>query len=309
MPFDGAQGTLSEIEEWGPASPDKGVTTVTIDKKTADTVTTELDIAAPVEAVWEALTDARELERWFPLEARVTPGAGGSIRWSWGEPIVSEARIDAWEPGRYLRAVETLPMGAAAGGDAFAGPATGTGRVMEFTLESRGGTTRLRMVHSGFTRDSDWDEELFDGVRRGWAFELRGLRHYLQRHRGADRTVAWARAPFSCSFAEAWSRVMSPRGLLAEGRLDGLTEGDRYAIRAASGDALAGVVSRIEAGRHFSGTVASMNDALVRVEVERHGPPPAPPEVSIFLSAYDVPDAEVKAFEMRMAALLRETLA
>ena len=282
---------------------------MTTDKKTTDTVTTELDIAAPVEAVWEALTDPRELERWFPLEARVTPGVGGSIRWSWGEPIVSEARIDAWEPNRCLRAVETLPMGAAAGGEAAAGASPGTGRIMEFTLESRGGTTRLRMVHSGFTRDSDWDEELFDGVRRGWAFELRGLRHYLQRHRGARRVVAWARVPFTCSFAEAWSRVMSPRGLLREGRLDGLGEGDRYAIRTASGDALAGVVARFEAGKHFSGTVASMNDALVRVEVERHGPPPAPPEVSIFLSAYGVPDADVKAFEQRMTRLLRETLA
>ncbi|HET6639495.1 MAG TPA: SRPBCC domain-containing protein, partial [Gemmatimonadota bacterium] len=34
----------------------------------------EIAIDAPVEVVWKALTDARELERWFPLEARVKPG-------------------------------------------------------------------------------------------------------------------------------------------------------------------------------------------------------------------------------------------
>lgn len=44
----------------------------------------EVTISAPVEAVWKALTDAMELARWFPLEASVRPGVGGSVRLSWG---------------------------------------------------------------------------------------------------------------------------------------------------------------------------------------------------------------------------------
>lgn len=38
----------------------------------------EIEINAPLEDVWKALTDANELARWFPLEARVTPGPGGT---------------------------------------------------------------------------------------------------------------------------------------------------------------------------------------------------------------------------------------
>jgi hypothetical protein len=30
-------------------------------------------------------TDGEELKRWFPLDARVTPGEGGKIWVSWGE--------------------------------------------------------------------------------------------------------------------------------------------------------------------------------------------------------------------------------
>ena len=38
-----------------------------------------IDIEATPEHVWKALTDAAELTRWFPLQARVTPGTGGSM--------------------------------------------------------------------------------------------------------------------------------------------------------------------------------------------------------------------------------------
>jgi len=44
-----------------------------------------LEIDASPEDVWRALTEAGELVRWFPVEARVTPGAGGTMAWSWGE--------------------------------------------------------------------------------------------------------------------------------------------------------------------------------------------------------------------------------
>ena len=41
-------------------------------------------IRQPPDIVWKALAEAEELARWFPLEARVTPGVGGSIWLSWG---------------------------------------------------------------------------------------------------------------------------------------------------------------------------------------------------------------------------------
>ena len=45
--------------------------------------TGRIELHASPEAVWKALTDAAELVRWFPLEARVEPGEGGSIFMSW----------------------------------------------------------------------------------------------------------------------------------------------------------------------------------------------------------------------------------
>ena len=66
-----------------------------------------LDLAATPAEVWRALTEAEELVRWFPLQARVTPGAGGTMFWSWGDTGDWETRIDAWEPGRLL--LESIP--------------------------------------------------------------------------------------------------------------------------------------------------------------------------------------------------------
>ena len=47
----------------------------------------EIEIDAPLAAVWKALTDADELTRWFPLNAGVTPGVGGSVWMSWTEVL------------------------------------------------------------------------------------------------------------------------------------------------------------------------------------------------------------------------------
>ncbi len=44
-----------------------------------------IEIDAPVRDVWRALTDADELMRWFPLEARAEPGEGGSIWMRWAD--------------------------------------------------------------------------------------------------------------------------------------------------------------------------------------------------------------------------------
>ena len=68
-----------------------------------------IDIDATPEVVWRALTDAGELMRWFPLQARVTPGKGGTVFWGWDEHWAWESQIDAWEPEHCLRLVENRP--------------------------------------------------------------------------------------------------------------------------------------------------------------------------------------------------------
>lgn len=278
-------------------------------KQESRSIETQLEIAAPIEAVWKALTDPAELVRWFPLEAQVVPGPGGSIRWSWGEPIVADSRIEIWEPNRRLRAVEMTALA-----DHLSKPEetekldapAARARVLDFTLESRGGKTLLRLVHSGFTSGSDWEDEIYSGVFHGWQFELRSLKHYLEHHRGENRIVAWARAECALSYADTWKRLMRPGGLLSNGSLEGLKEGDRYSVRAATGDTLAGIVHINHPDRQFSGTVENRNNGLFRIELTPHS---AAREVTVWLSAYGVPRTEVVAFEERWNKLLKQVLA
>src|SRR5690242_3054080 len=74
-------------------------------------ITIETEVAASPERVWQALTIPEELMRWFPLEAKVVPGLGGTMTLSWGYPVVAESTIDVWEPGRRLRTTESRPFG------------------------------------------------------------------------------------------------------------------------------------------------------------------------------------------------------
>ncbi|MFQ5695616.1 MAG: SRPBCC domain-containing protein [Terriglobia bacterium] len=173
---------------------------------------------------------------------------------------------------------------------------------MDFYLEARGGKTVLRLVHSGFGRGPDWDEE-YDGIRRGWRAELRALRHYLELHRGTPRLVAWARTATPLPPEEAWKRLLSPQGLLRQGTLANLREGDRYSITAATGDALQGVVQVLAPPKDFSASVENLNNALFRVLLDKHR---GIPEAIIWLSAYGLPPAEVQAFQARWTEHLRQ---
>lgn len=261
-----------------------------------------VQIAASPEAVWKALTDPAELVRWFPLEAAVTPGPGGQVRWSWGEPIVAESTIETWEAPRRLVLIERTVLGQHVSPEERA---TAPGRVMEFTLESREGTTTVRLVHSGFSTDADWENELHDGVMRGWTFELRALRHYLEAHAGERRRVAWVHRPFTTSLDDAWRALFSRRALLAAGSIEGLGEGSHYRIGAATGDVFEGRVLVHIPGVQFSATVASMNNGLMRVELEHVG---KNRDVTLWLSTYGVPDDDVKAFAERWTKVIEENV-
>ena len=161
---------------------------------------------ASPERVWRALTDAEELERWFPLEARVEPGEGGEIYMSWGNEFAGSSRILAWEPPRRL-ATTWGERDDEAGG----------GQVTEYRLEAEDGGTRLRVVTSGFPDDPSWDDWI-EGTRHGWRFELASLKEYLERHSGRDRKVLYLRRRTPLSRAEAWERLAGDPGVEAATR-------------------------------------------------------------------------------------------
>jgi uncharacterized protein YndB with AHSA1/START domain len=209
-------------------------------------VTTEIVIDADLETVWKALTEGEELKRWFPLDARVTPGEGGSVWLSWGEGADWEAPITIWEPNRHLRTIDPPPSKLA----------------VDYVLESRGGQTVFRIVHSGFAADA-WDDEL-DTLTAGWRAFQANLRHYLERHRGKPRTMAWFRHPVvPIPRSDAFPRLMAALGL--EGQ--DLREGGRYRI-ATPEVTLEGVVKVFAPPVNLSGTVENVDDSFLIIELE-----------------------------------------
>ncbi|MBK8268548.1 MAG: SRPBCC domain-containing protein [Planctomycetes bacterium] len=139
---------------------------------------------------------------------------------------------------------------------------------VDYHLEFKGGKTILRLVHSGFGNGKTWDHE-FDGVSRGWAFELRGLRHYLENHAGQDRRVAWVRKSVTGSPAAIMPNVIGPKGRAFRGELADLREGDPYRLENPGANlSLQGKVAVNTPPRAFAGTVAALNNGFMRVEME-----------------------------------------
>lgn len=160
----------------------------------------EVRIDATPDRVWRALTEARELERWFPLHAKVSPGPGGSLSMSWGNEFTEAMPIETWDSPRHLRTA--WPWGG------------GTAVVTDYYLSADGEGTLLRVVTSGFSDDPTWDAWV-EGTNRGWAFELRSLKHYLERQDGQDRRALFLRRRVRLPAGAVWDRLSGGDGLAA----------------------------------------------------------------------------------------------
>ena len=260
----------------------------------------EFTIEASPEAVWKAITDPGELANWFPLRAEAKPGAGGAITYDWGPDIISVCRIESWEPPHHLRT--------SWGESAPTAQATDQERqrlAVDWFVEGKGGRTALRLVHSGFGYDANWDEE-FDGTRRGWSYELRSLKHYMERHPGRKRHAFFLRQPVKLDPSEVWDRFWGPGGFLREGKLESLAMGDRYRFVLVSGDVVEGEVRLLLPPMDFAGTVENHNDGLLRIGFDKCA---GGPEATIWLSTWDVPEADVAALGARWKETLAKTFA
>lgn len=222
-----------------------------------------LDIDAPADAVWRALTDAEELARWFPNSARVTPGAGGTIVWSWDRMWDWETRIDAWEPGRLLRLVQhdARPYDLQ-GRPLPPGDVEPASIAIEFTLETGQGKTRLRLVHSGFGHGAAWDDEV-EGITEGWQAELRSLRHYLQRQRGRDRQMEVAWLTTALSRQAAWARLLGPGGFRLQPAEP--QAGQPFEVETPGGQRFSGSAELYLPGQTMAGTVRELDEGWFRI--------------------------------------------
>ncbi len=145
-----------------------------------DKIEREVVIEAPVDRVWQLVTEAEHLGRWFgDAGAEVDLRPGGAMELRWAEHGTARGRIEAVEAPR-LFAFRWAPFKDPAGID----PSEGNSTRVEFTLIDEGPSTRLRVIESGFETLATADEQRrknFDGNTRGWEIELGDLQDYASR--------------------------------------------------------------------------------------------------------------------------------
>ena len=241
-----------------------------------------VEIAAPKEAVWKAISDGEGLASWFSPIASVDPGEGGSVTVSWGAGSEWTSGITVWRPGEHLQLVDELPEEAVDQGAMMA---------LDYHLAESDGTTRLHLVNSGLPAGEDGDE-FFYMMDKGWRFFLWNLKHVVERHPGVARHMISARPWVTGTREEVWDRIFGEEGLgvVTDGPGSASLEaspsaGEPFRFRLDGGEALAGTVVLSDRPWAFAGVVASLNDGVLHVELEGRGDRW---KLGVWLSAYGV---------------------
>ncbi len=241
-------------------------------------------IDAPVDEVWRAITEARGLEQWFPVEARVTPGPNGTIWLSWGEGAQGESRIFHWEPNKHFGWGEDY-------GD--------TRLATDFHLEARGNQTVVRVVTSGFSDDPAWDDE-FHMVEGGWRYFMAHLRLWLERHRGLPRALSWQRQQREISKADAFARLTGALGFAAAPETEG-----PFDVTTTLGDRLTGQIVALNPGVQMGLIIENLNHAMLFIEMEGKKDRAKP---ALWLSTYGLDAADAGSLAARMEQLYEGAL-
>ena len=141
-----------------------------------DRIETDVLIAAPVERVWQLITSAEHVGRWFgDAGAEIDLRPGGAMSLSWREHGTVHGRVEAVEAPRRFAWRWLSNVGSQAE------PTPGNSTLTEFTLAAEGEATRVAVVESGFdTLDGDPAERTaaLASHTRGWAAELGELAAY-----------------------------------------------------------------------------------------------------------------------------------
>ncbi len=270
--------------------------------KTRKPIESEIQVHATPEEVWKALTDAQELTRWFPLKSEVTPGVGGTIRLLWDEVWDGNCPIEIWEPNVHLRTrwfEKAQP---------FEDMNPATPIAVDYYIEGQsGGTTKLRVVTSGFSADQSWDA-MYDSVSRGWHFELRSMQRYFEHHKGKDRVVAWSRRRAKVSPDEAWRRLCGPDFLNLPADVTARNPGDALDFTTASGERFTGAIEVLSRPKDFAMLATNLDHAILRIHLDEWTHDEGKPftEAFLWLARYDASEREMKEIEQRWNARFDE---
>jgi uncharacterized protein YndB with AHSA1/START domain len=141
-----------------------------------DRIERDVLIAAPLERVWDLITSAEHVGRWFAdAGAEIDLRPGGALTLSWREHGTFHGRVEAVDPPHRFayRWLSTL--------GSRAEPAPGNSTLTEFTLSREGSSTRVAVVESGFAALEGGPEERAAALAShttGWTQELDELVAY-----------------------------------------------------------------------------------------------------------------------------------
>jgi uncharacterized protein YndB with AHSA1/START domain len=167
-------------------------------------VRTEVEVGATPEQAWEAITTGPEIDSWFLGRNEIKPGPGGTVRTAF-PGFTMESTITTWEPPHRF----VLDTGQAPDGRHM---------VFAYEIEGRaGGRTIIRLVHSGFLPDADWEME-FDALKQGDPMYIRKLAEYLTYFQGQYATPIEAYGP-QVDRNRAWDVLKRELGISGEPKL------------------------------------------------------------------------------------------
>jgi uncharacterized protein YndB with AHSA1/START domain len=265
------------------------------------TVEPEVRIDAPQEAVWRALTEANELARWLPPIAAGKPGLGEELLLCWGPHLEWRTEVVTFDVGRHLVWRDKAPtqLGPPEAQASSAETTQGFNHMaVDWTLEAAGGKVLVRLVQSGFGEGDAWDD-FYDGTNLGWRVFLLALRHYLERHSGVRRDMVSVRRPARGGPTVPWNRVWSAEGFAPTPAAAAFTPGKRFRLLLGK-ERLEGTVELVRAPRGFFGTVASLDDATLLVEME---PGRDALHCGIWLSTYGRAPERVKSLQEALTGM------
>ena len=142
----------------------------------------EVLIEAPIDVVWRVVTEPDQIKQWFCSGIELDPRAGGAGRMVFDEGESFYLQVEAFEPPhrfayRWLHDEDTRPR-------------PDNSMLVEFTLHPEAGSTRLRVVESGFDT-IDWSDEAkakyASDHSGGWHMYLERLRAYAPRANSGAR--------------------------------------------------------------------------------------------------------------------------
>ena len=140
-----------------------------------DRIEQELHIQASRQRVWQLLTEAEHISRWFGDSTEVDLRPGGKMTFTWDQfgshhAVVEQVDPPAFFSYRWARRAGEYPV-------------EGNSTLVEFTLTEAGSGTMLRVVETGFdaltVTEPEKDTAVSENIE-GWRNELSELQQYAR---------------------------------------------------------------------------------------------------------------------------------